>query len=66
MATRPTNIPLLEECRQIVHPKLWENLKFLEIANRAEKDIRDNELLHSCMHSFIQPSLSAYMCQALL
>ena len=53
MATRPTNIPLLEGRRQMVHPKLWKNPKFLEIANRAEKDISDNELIHSFISSFI-------------
>lgn len=37
----------------MVHPKLWKTPKFLEIAKRAEKDISDNELIHSFFSSFI-------------
>lgn len=37
----------------MVHPKLWKNPKLLEIANRAEKDTSDNELIHSFISSFI-------------
>lgn len=52
MYAQSTNIPLSGGCRQIIGPK--KNLKFLEMVNRAEKEISDIDwLIHfaSFIHS---------------